>query len=133
MAEANGNSKDLSKYRIEQAHECLQSAERDIEASLFKGAANRSYYAIFHAMRAALALDGFDSKKHSGVIAAFRKNYIKTGEFEPHFSDIIGKAFEIRNDSDYQDFYVASKSDVEQQIENAKIFLEEVEKYLKLK
>ena len=133
MINGDGNGKGLAKYRIEQAHECLQSAEREIEAGVFKGAANRSYYAIFHAMRAVLALQGIDSKKHSGVIAAFRQNYIKTGEFELRFSDIIRDAFEVRNSSDYQDFYVPSKSDVEQQIENAKMFLEEVEKYLKIK
>ena len=44
-----------------------------------KGAANRSYYAIFHAMRAVLALDGIDMKRHSGVMSEFRRLYIKTG------------------------------------------------------
>jgi uncharacterized protein (UPF0332 family) len=36
-------------------------------------------------MRAVQALDGFDSKKHSGVISAFRKDYIKTGIFPEFF------------------------------------------------
>lgn len=42
-----------------------------------KTANNRAYYSIFHAMRAILALDEVDFKKHSGVIAYFRENYIK--------------------------------------------------------
>jgi uncharacterized protein (UPF0332 family) len=124
------NSIDLAKYRIERARDCLQSAEREAKADSFKTAANRSYYAIFHSIRAVLALDNFDSKKHSGIIAAFRERYIKAGKFAPHFSDVIGEAFEVRNNSDYQDFYVVPKSDVIEQIENAKLFLEAVVKYI---
>ena len=120
---------DLMRHRLEQARECLNIAETIVDAST-KTAANRSYYCIFHAMRAVLALDEFDSKKHSGIISYFRQNYIKTGKFNADFSNTIGKAFEIRGDSDYQDFYVVSKQDVLEQIENAKRFLEAVEGYL---
>ena len=124
------NEKILSKYRIEQAIECLQSAEREVKAVSYKSAANRSYYAIFHAMRAVLALDNFDSKKHAGIISAFRERYIKTGKFAPHFSKIIGDAFDIRKDSDYEDFYIVPQIEILQQIENARLFLEAVEKYI---
>jgi uncharacterized protein (UPF0332 family) len=67
----------------------------------YRTANNRAYYSIFHGMRAVLAFDGFDSKKHSGIIAVFRKDYIKTGIFQENLSDIIGEASEIRNASDY--------------------------------
>lgn len=83
-------------------------------------------------MRAILAMDSFDSKKHSGIISAFRERYIKTKIFPPEFSDIIGNAFDIRNDSDYEDFYVISKDEVTKQIENAKAFFAAVEEYIKL-
>ena len=126
---ANGNERDLTKYRIEQARECLRAAETMIEISA-KNAVNRSYYCIFHAMRAVLALEHFDSKKHSGVISAFRLRYIKTGIFAASFSRIIGSAFEIRNESDYEDFIEISETQALQQIENAKVFLEAVEKYI---
>ena len=90
------NTRDLMKYRIEQATECLDSAIREEQAGSFKTAANRSYYCIFHAMRAVLALELFDSKKHSGVISAFRERYIKSGIFDSSMSKIISKAFEVR-------------------------------------
>jgi len=122
--------RDLVTYRLEQARNCLKVAEISTNAELYKDAANRSYYCIFHGMRTILALDKFDSKKHSGVIAAFRQKYIKTGKFDPVFSDIIGDAFEVRNFSDYEDFYVVSKEDVSQQIENAKLFIDAIEKYI---
>ena len=125
----NGTQVDLVKFRLEQAHECLLVAKANISTSL-KASVNRSYYCIFHAMRAVLATKGFDSKKHSGVISEFRKTFIKPGVFERKHSDIIGKAFEIRNESDYEDFYVVSKEEAMKQIENAKEFLEACEKYL---
>ena len=123
-------SSDLASFRLQQARRCLRAAEVNIAADLFKDAANRSYYCIFHAMRAVLAFDRFDSKKHSGVISAFRQNYIKTGVFTADISDIIRTAFEVRNESDYEDFYVISKDEVTTQLENAKTFLTAVEEYL---
>ena len=124
----NYTPEDYARYRIDKAKQWLQDAKTP--GISFETAANRSYYCIFSAMRAVLALDRFDSKKHSGIIAAFRKDYIRTGVFPVDFSDMIENAFEIRLESDYMDFYLVSKSDVAAQVENAGIFLEAVEKYV---
>ena len=44
---------------------------------------------------------------------------------------IWGEAFSIRGKSDYEDYYVISKKEVLQQIENAEKFYEEVYDYIK--
>ena len=44
---------------------------------------------------------------------------------------MIGKAFKIRNKSDYQDMYIVSRNDTEIQIRNAKTIIDAVEQYLK--
>ena len=124
------SSKDLSNYRLEQAEQCIRAARLLIENEDFKGAANRSYYAVFHCMRSVLALEQVDFKKHSGVSSYFRNKYIKTRVFDSSLSDIIKESFEIRNDSDYDDFFVISKEDVEKQIENAELFYNTIKKYL---
>lgn len=108
--------KDLSDYRLEQAKRCIKSARVLVADNDYKGAANRSYYAIFHCMRSVLVLDRVDFSKHSGVLAYFRKQYIKTGIFDIELSDIIGEAFDIRNDSDYDDYYIISKEDVKNRL-----------------
>ena len=126
----NYKPSDLASFRLQQARECLELAEVALAANSFKGSANRSYYCIFHAMRAVLALDRFDSKKHSGVISAFRQNYVKTGIFTADISDIIRTSFTVRNESDYEDFYIISKEKVTEQLENAKTFLTAIEDYL---
>lgn len=120
----------LSKIRLEIAKERIMFADDILALGDYKTVANRSYYAIFSAMRAVLALDGFDSKKHSGVIAEFRKDYLKTEFLPKELSFIIDALVEIRQGSDYDDFYIVSKEEVEEQLENAKIFVKEVEKFL---
>ena len=122
--------KELSNYRLHKARDCLLISEIARNEGLFRDSLNRSYYCIFHSMRAVLALDNFDSKKHSGIIDAFRKRYIKTGKFPAYFSKVIGNAFKMRNDSDYEDFYVVLSEDVIEQLEDAKLFLEAVTKYI---
>lgn len=121
---------ELSKRRLEIAHERLTTAKAMLELGDYKASANRLYYAIFSAMRAVLALDGFDSKKHSGIIARFRQSYIKTGILDTEMSKIIDDLEVIREDSDYDDFYIILKEDVEIQAKRAEYFVSEVESYL---
>ncbi|RCX20991.1 uncharacterized protein (UPF0332 family) [Anaerobacterium chartisolvens] len=129
----NDNVIYLAKHRLSTAEEDLETAIDLLNMQRYKGATNRAYYAIFHSMRAVLALEGADFKKHSGVIAFFRQNFIKTGEFDIVFSEIIQKASFIRNESDYSDFYIASREEAEEQVEGAKRFFKEVLRYLKSK
>ena len=121
---------DLALYRMEMAEEALEDAQDAISRERFRNAANRSYYAIFNAMRALLNLEGKDFKRHSGVIAEFRRSFIKSGILPVKFSDMIGDAFDIRNASDYENFYVVSKQEVVQQTENAAVFVDAVKRCL---
>lgn len=121
---------NLSKTRLNIAKERISFAGQIMELGDYKTVANRSYYAVFAAMRAVLALDGFDSKKHSGIIAEFRKNYLKTGILPKELSFIIDSLVEIRQGSDYDDFYLISKEEVTEQYHNAVKFVNTVEKYL---
>jgi uncharacterized protein (UPF0332 family) len=122
--------KALSNARFEHAKECLDAAQNLLDSSNYKSAANRSYYAIFHAMRAVLAYDGIDMKHHSGIISEFRRLYIKTDIFDSKLSQIISVLFDIRTESDYDDFFIISKPEVEEQIANAEHFLKEIEQFL---
>lgn len=126
----DNDKKALSAVRFEHAEECLEAAKNLLQSQNYKSSANRSYYAVFHAMRAVLALNMIDMKHHSGIISEFRKLYIKTGIFDIKLSQIISVLFDIRNDSDYDDFFIVSKEEVVEQIKNAEYFLSEIRKYL---
>lgn len=121
---------DLSKYRLTRAKETLETAKRDLTELDYLSANNRAYYAIFHAMRAILALDGEDYKKHSAVIARFVQLYLKTSIFPRELSKIISNASLIRNRSDYEDFYICSKQDTEKLVRDAEIFVKTIGEYL---
>ncbi len=123
----------LSIARFSHAKECLSAAKLLLDAENYKSAANRSYYAIFHAMRAVLAFDEVDMKHHSGIISEFRRRYIKTGVFRVELSEIISVLFNIRQDSDYDDFFLISKQEVVEQIEKAELFLKDIQGYLETK
>ena len=125
--------RDLSKVRLEHAEECLQEAEDLLSTQKYKGAANRAYYAVFHAMRSVLALDAIDRRHHSGVISEFMRLYIKTGIFDKIFSKIINGQFEYRTSSDYDDFFIISQEEAARQIVQAQRFLATVKDYLKIR
>jgi len=124
------SAKELSNYRIERAKAFLKNAIVDYDNEEYLGAANRSYYAIFHSLRAVLALEEKDVKKHSGLIAYFNKEYIKTEKFPNDLYKLIYSAFNIRQASDYEDFYIVSKEQVKEQIDNAKYILKLAKEYI---
>ncbi|HIU57727.1 MAG TPA: HEPN domain-containing protein [Candidatus Ornithomonoglobus merdipullorum] len=126
----DGAKYDLAIYRLEKAGICLKDAVLLLQNNRFMAAANRAYYAIFHSARSVLALNGEDRKRHSGVISYFQEHYIKTGIIEKTYSYILQNAFEIRQESDYEDFYVLSKQDAEQQVANAEKFLTRIKEYI---
>ncbi|GAV25198.1 hypothetical protein ciss_11310 [Carboxydothermus islandicus] len=123
----------LSKYRLQKAKEDLEAAKLNFENKLFKASINRSYYAIFHGIRAVNAIKQFDSKKHSGVISYFNQNFIHTGIFDKNVYKLITSAYKIREKSDYDDFYIATKEEAEKQLKNAEKFLLIIEEYLNKK
>lgn len=124
---------DLSKYRLAKAGETLVTAKRDLHAEDYASANNRAYYCIFHAMRAAIALDSEDYKKHSAVIARFTMNYLKPEILPREFGKLISNASLIRNRSDYEDFYICSIEDTMRLVAGAEEFLQAITAYLQTK
>ena len=122
--------KDLAEYRLMKAERNLGIASDLFYEEVYDVALNRAYYAVFDAMRAVNALDGFDSSKHSGVISHFNQNHVKTGEFKTETSQIIKRASLLREKSDYEDFFEPGLIEVQQTIGEAMRFLEAVRSYL---
>lgn len=64
-----GTVKDLVLYRVQTAKDDLSSARILLRAGEYKGANNRAYYAIFHAINAVHAVNGDAFKRHKDAIA----------------------------------------------------------------
>lgn len=121
---------ELSSYRLNMSEEKLRSARILLDAGQYKDSIGRSYYAIFSALRAVLAKDKVDFSKHAGVISYFQKEYLKTELFDKKYSKYISSAFQIRNNCDYDDFFIVSKEEAIEQYEHAHELYEAVKKFL---
>ena len=125
-----GNNKDLALYRVDIAKDDLRSAKILLDADEYRGANNRAYYSIFHAINAIHALSGKSYKKHKDAIANFNKEYVKTEIFPRKIGRSIAEAEEIRHASDYDDFYIANKDEAKDLIDTAEKLIELIEKYI---
>ena len=125
-------AKYLSEYRLKKAETLLIQAELLLQNHQYDGSINRSYYAIFNAVRSMLALLRTDSRSHSGVISFFDRYFVKTGMFDKQFSKIVHAAFDTRQDNDYEDFYVPSEAEAQEQYDNATQLIREIKQKCEL-
>lgn len=109
----------------------MKSAEVLLNAGEYRGANNRAYYSIYHAISAIHALNGKAYKRHKDSLGNFNKEYIKTGIFPGTLGRRIAEAEEIRHASDYDDFYIATKEEAEEQIMTADELIRLIEIYCK--
>lgn len=121
---------ELSKYRMEQSEISLRVAKLVLENKMYKDAINRSYYAAFYAIKAVLTLEKVDFKRHKAVIAHFNKNYVATGKFPKEVGRTIGTLQQIREKSDYDDFYVASSQLATEQVAAAERIISLIKDFL---
>lgn len=123
-------SKELSKHRVKQAREDLGASKLLYNEKFYKSANNRAYYSIFHSIKAVLALEPIDFKRHKDVIAYFNKNYVNEEIFPRKLGHKIAEATTVREDSDYDDEFIVKPEETEKQIETAEELLELVEEYI---
>ena len=121
---------DLSAYRMQNAKDTLNAASVCLEQKFYKDTINRCYYAAFYAIKAVLALEEVDFKRHKDAVAYFNKTYVATEIFSKEIGKKLGRLKQERESSDYDDFYMASASDAVEQFETAKMIVAAVENYL---
>ena len=92
---------DVVRYWWSKAQESLASAQREAEAGAFAFAMNRVYYAAFYSVSAALLDRQTSFKKHSGVRAAFHREFIKNDILDSSWGKFYDQLFEDRQEGDY--------------------------------
>lgn len=121
---------ELSKYRLKESEDTLAVSKQCFDSGYYKDSINRSYYASFYAIKAVLSLGTVDFKRHKDVIAYFNKEFVATEVFSRTLGRRLGMLKQLREISDYDDFYIASKVQAEEQYETAELILAEVKVYL---
>jgi uncharacterized protein (UPF0332 family) len=124
------NQEEIKGY-LEKANDSIYSAELNLEKGLYDFSVSRSYYAMFYCAEAILLSKGLAYSSHKAVISYFNKEFVKNNIFEKKYFDALSKAFELRQNSDYEPQLVATKEQAEELIGKAKEFLQEARKYLR--
>ena len=123
----------LAKVRMERAAELLEETKILLETGAYKSANNRAFYAIEKALKALLALKETDVVTHNGALKQFNFLFVYQGDgtFGPEDYQKIARAEQIRNASDYDDFYIANKEETRQQVENAEYIVKKISNYMR--
>lgn len=94
------NRREQIRYLMDQARDdcglALELSERHPNAAV-----SRAYYAMFHAAEAILLTKDMSFKKHSAVIIAFNREFVKTGTLPAAMTKWLQKGFSYRTQGDY--------------------------------
>ena len=91
----------IESVLMEKASAALDQATLLLGAGHFDGAADRAYYAMFHAVSALLRHHGMTFASHRGLHSAFGKEFAKTDRIDPKYHRMLLNAFDLRQTADY--------------------------------
>lgn len=121
---------ELSKYRYSLAKQTYNNAKMCFDNGFYRDCINRSYYAVFYAIRAVSALDSIDFKRHKDVVAYFNKEFVAQGKFPGEMGRRLARLKMKREESDYSDFFIASADEAQTQIQSVEYMLPLIKEYL---
>ena len=113
MSLTNEDRKIMKQLHLDKAHVCLSDGEQLLGIGSISAAANRFYYAVFHAIHALFVANGIQSKSHHGTSAQFHQHFIKTGAIDPKFGHFIAVMENMREKADYDVIYDVTREDLE--------------------
>ena len=117
-------------YRYSLAKQTYNNAKMCFDNGFYRDCINRSYYAVFYAIRAVLALDSIDFKRHKDVVAYFNKEFVAQGKFPGEMGRRLARLKMKREESDYSDFFIASADEAQTQIQSVEYILPLIKEYL---
>lgn len=123
----------LFAYRLKQAEETLSDADRMLQNNLGpRSIINRAYYSMFYALLALFLKSDLNIKtsKHTGIISIFDKEFVHTGKIDKHYSKILHKTFDARQEGDYKELIELSDEDATEHVTIAKDFLNGIKLYI---
>ena len=136
-------SAERAKQHIDKAHNNLRAMKMMFDNDLFDWTIICGYYAMYHAVLAALFKIGIRATAHYCALAAFKEFYVKRGRVKPEFVTYINRAKQLeRKYSESLDkaqenrvveqygIEVVTNDDAEWIIEDAKDFVLKIEEIL---
>jgi len=121
---------DISQKELIRAKKALLAAKTLLENQLYEDCVSRAYYAVLHAAKAALAIEGVEPQSHHAVRRMFGLHLVKTGKLEKEFARILTAEQEDREIGDY-DIHIEIEQDTAiKRVADADKFVKRIEAYL---
>ena len=117
-----------ARRELDRARKALLAAKTLMENQLYEDCVSRSYYAVLHAAKAALATKDIEPVSHNAVKRMFGLHLIKTGEIEKDFAKILTAEQEDRAIGDYDIYIEINQDRALKRVTDAEKFVQRIEK-----
>lgn len=111
------NQKILVSLQTEKAKRFLTQADEMANLKHWDLAANRYYYACFHAVQALFIAKGVNAHTHAGINTQFSLHFVKSGVVDISYGSFLARMFQLRQKADYNCAYEVSESEVQEIVE----------------
>ena len=101
------------------------------EKGFWNGTTNRAYYAMFSAARALLIYKGIRAKTHSGVHQKFNELLFNEKILPLELAKMLNRAFQYRQEADYEPEVEIDEETASNIYNDALVFVEQIEAFLK--
>jgi uncharacterized protein (UPF0332 family) len=115
---------------MDKAAESLDAARLLLSQGYADFSASRTYYAMFYAVEALLLAKNMAFSKHSAVISAFGRHFVKEGIFDEKYHGYLIDAFDLRNLGDYGTGERVETIKAEELIRQAAEFIYTIDEYI---
>ena len=123
---------DLVALYFAKAQETIEEAQVAAKLQKWNMAANRIYYAMFHAVSALLVKDEHPVGTHRGAKAALGQYYVVPGSISVDDGRFFAQMETLRDKADYDIVFSATQEDIERYLPKAEKFIERIAKMLEI-
>jgi len=120
----NENRRANALGELAAARDALKAADGLVAMSLRRDAASRAYYAVFHAARALLLLEGLEAKTHGGVHRLVAEQLVRTGKLDAKVNVLLARLQGVRHQSDHAYTFDIDEEDAAALVADARAFVE---------
>ncbi|MBO4564924.1 MAG: HEPN domain-containing protein [Bacteroidaceae bacterium] len=130
MGLSEEDRKTMVRLEMERAHKFMKQAEMVCELEQWDIAANRYYYACFHAVQALFIHNGLASRRHSGMLTQLGLHFIKTGIIEDRLGAFLTRMEQLREKGDYNCLFDVTKDELLTFVEPAQELVRVIEQLI---
>lgn len=120
----------LVTLELEKSDKIWFQLDVQLKAQLWDMAANRLYYALFHAVSALLIHDHHEVGTHRGAVNKFSLYYVKQNIFTKEEGRLYSRLQSLREDGDYNCSFDVGQEEVEEKIEPTRQLIDKIKQYI---